>query len=141
MQKVCSAPAYKFLSSTRSSLLYPSPQPLIDCLGALHRITESLALEGTVKGHFIQLPCNDQEHTQLAQVAQGLIQPHLGSPQEQGINYISGQRVPVPHCPYYKELLPYMQFKSLLFELEAISPCSIPWSFLWCSNRCLSLLY
>jgi len=36
-------------------------------------------LEGTFKGHLVQLPCNEQEHPQLDQVAQGLIQPPPGS--------------------------------------------------------------
>ncbi len=42
-------------------------------------IIESLELEGTFKGHLVQLPCNEKGHVQLDQVAQGLIQPHLES--------------------------------------------------------------
>ena len=65
--------------------------------------------------------------TQLDQVAQGLIQPHLESLQghSPGTHHISGQPVPVPHHPHCKRLFPYVQSKSTLFELEAISPCSI----------------
>jgi len=44
------------------------------------RIIKSLELEGTFTGDLVKLPCNDQGHPQLNQVAQGLIQPHLKSP-------------------------------------------------------------
>ena len=36
---------------------------------------ESFDLEGTLKGHLAQLPCNEQGHQQLNQVAQSSIQP------------------------------------------------------------------
>jgi len=42
-----------------------------------HRIKGSLELEGTLKGHLVQLPCNEQGHAQLNRAAQGLIQPGL----------------------------------------------------------------
>jgi len=58
-----------------------------------HRIIESLELEGTFKDHLVQLPCNEQGHAQLNQVAQGLTQPGLESLQGWGINHISGQPV------------------------------------------------
>lgn len=34
------------------------------------RILEWFGLQGTFKGHLLQVPCNDQEHFQLEQVAQ-----------------------------------------------------------------------
>jgi len=34
---------------------------------------ESLELEGILKGHLVQLPCNEQGHTQLNQVAHMLV--------------------------------------------------------------------
>lgn len=40
---------------------------------------EPLELEGTLKVHLVQLPCSEQGHAQLGQVAQGLIQPDLES--------------------------------------------------------------
>ena len=42
-------------------------------------ITESelFELEGTLKGHLVQLPCNEQEHLQLDQGAQSPVQPDL----------------------------------------------------------------
>ena len=49
-----------------------------------HRIIESLELEGTFKDHLVQLPCNEQGHPQLDLGVQGLIQPHLESPQGWG---------------------------------------------------------
>ena len=83
-----------------------------------NRIIESLELEGTFKGHLVQLPCNEQGHVQLDQVDQGAIQLDLECLQRWGIHHLSGQPVPLPH---YKRLLPYIQPKSL-FQLETISP-------------------
>jgi len=34
-------------------------------------------MEGTLKGQLAQLPCNEQGHLQLCQVAQSLVQPDL----------------------------------------------------------------
>ncbi len=47
-----------------------------------HRIIESFELEGTFKGHLVQLPCDEQEHPQLDQVAQSHIQPDFECLQE-----------------------------------------------------------
>ena len=38
-------------------------------------IIKPLDLEGTLKGHLVQPPCNEQGHLQLAQVVQSPIQP------------------------------------------------------------------
>ena len=42
-------------------------------IASAKRIIESFQLEGNIKGHLVQLPCN--EHIQLSQVAQSPIQP------------------------------------------------------------------
>ena len=68
---------------------------------------ESLELEGTFKGHLVQLPCNEQGRVQPHQVAQGLIQPRLESLQGWGIHHISGQPVPVPQHLYCKSFFLY----------------------------------
>ena len=73
----------------------------------------------------MQLLCNEQGHAQLDQDAQGLIQLCLEVLQGGGINHISRQPVPVPHHPHYKRLFPYIQPKSVLFKLEAVSLCSV----------------
>ena len=52
---------------------------------------ESLELEGAFKGHLVQLPCNEQGHALLDQVAQGLTQPRLESLQGWGIHHPSGK--------------------------------------------------
>ena len=39
---------------------------------------ELFELEGTIKVHLVQLPCNEQEHLQLDQGAQSLVQPVVG---------------------------------------------------------------
>jgi len=44
-----------------------------------HRVIEFLELEGTFRGHQVQLPWSKQGHAQLDQIAQGLIHPHLES--------------------------------------------------------------
>ena len=79
--------------------------------GTHRRIIESLELEGTFKGHLVQLPCNEQGRAQLDQVAQGLIQFHPESLQGWGIHHISGQHVLVPHWPHNERLFPYSQSK------------------------------
>jgi len=43
-------------------------------------LLELFELEGTLKGHLVQLPCNEQG--QLDQAAQSPIQPELECPQE-----------------------------------------------------------
>jgi len=42
-----------------------------------HRFTESHELEGSLEGHVAQLPCNEQKHLQLDQVAQSPVSPDL----------------------------------------------------------------
>ena len=37
------------------------------------RIKESFELEGTLRGHVVQLSCNEQSHLKLHQVAQSLV--------------------------------------------------------------------
>lgn len=58
---------------------------------------ELFELEGTFKGHLVQLPCNEQRHLQLNEVAQSPVQPNLESLQEQDIHNLSGQPVPAFH--------------------------------------------
>ena len=53
----------------------------------VHRIVESFELEGTIKGHLVQLPCN--EH--LDQVAQSLVQPDLQCLQGWGIHHMNSK--------------------------------------------------
>ena len=67
---------------------------------------ESFEMEGTLKGHLVQFPCNEQGHLQLSQVAQNLFQPDLECLQGWGIHLLSGQLVPLPHHPYCKLLKP-----------------------------------
>ena len=43
-----------------------------------HRMEESLELEGTLTDRLVQLPCNEQGHLQLHQVAQSTVQLTLG---------------------------------------------------------------
>jgi len=90
-----------------------------------HRITESLELEGTFKGHLVQLPCNEQGHLRLDQVAESLVQPGLESLQGRGFYHISGQPVPVPHHPHCKRLFPYIQLKSTSLSLKSVAKMCI----------------
>jgi len=66
-------------------------------------IIELFELEGTLKDHLVQLPCNEQRHLQLDQVAHSTIQPHLKCVQGLGFYYPSGQPVPVLY-PYHVTL-------------------------------------
>ena len=78
-----------------------------------------------VKGHLVQLPCNEQRHLQLDQVAQSLIQPDLECLQGRVIHHVSGQLVQVPHHSYYKNIFPCIQSKSSPFQFETISYCPV----------------
>ena len=70
------------------------------------RIIEGFGLEGTFKGHLVQLPCNEQGCLQLYQVAQSPIQPDLECFQGWGTYHLSGQPVPVFYHPHRKKFLP-----------------------------------
>ena len=61
------------------------------------RITESFGLEGTLKGHLVQLPCHEQRHGQLDQVAQSPVQPHLLLLQEL-ISLLKSEPSQITHC-------------------------------------------
>ena len=43
------------------------PPDALICASWFHRIMEPFELEGTFKGHLVQLPCNEQGHPQLHQ--------------------------------------------------------------------------
>lgn len=60
-------------------------------------ITESFQLEGTFKGHLVQLPCTEQGHLQLDQVAQSPVYADLECLQGQSSHHLSRQPVPVLH--------------------------------------------
>lgn len=45
--------------------------------GSNHRIIDVFQLEGTFKGHLVQVSCNEQGHPHVDQVAQSLVQPDL----------------------------------------------------------------
>jgi len=79
-----------------------------------HRIVECFGLEGTFRGHPAQLPCSEQGHLQLDQVAQSAIQPGLECFHAWGLHDLSGQPVPVFHHLHCKKLLPHIQSKSTL---------------------------
>lgn len=59
-----------------------------------HRIIKSLELERTFKGHLVQLPCNEQ-HPQLNQLTQSLVQSGLEHLQGWGFHHLYGQPMPV----------------------------------------------
>jgi len=80
-------------------------------------ITESFELEGTFKGHPVQLPCTEQGHLQLHQLLRAwlVVQPDLGYLWGWGVHHLSGQPVPEPHHPYGKNYFPYILSRSTLF--------------------------
>ena len=46
-------------------------------MSCIELTTQSFELEGSLKGHLIQLPCTERGHLQLNQGAQSLVQPDL----------------------------------------------------------------
>ncbi|TRZ17424.1 hypothetical protein HGM15179_009678 [Zosterops borbonicus] len=61
----------------------------------------------------------------LVQVVYGPVQPGLEHFQGWGIHNFFEQPVPVPHHPYCKICLPYIQNKSTLFYLKTSVPCHV----------------
>ena len=80
---------------------------------------ELFELEGTFKGHLVQLPCSEWGG------AKSPIQPDLECLQGWDIHHLSGQPVPVLHYPYCKTSFPYTQSKAPLFKLKTIFPSPI----------------
>ena len=60
-----------------------------------------------------------------AQAAPSPVLPGLEHCQGGGSHSFSGQPGPGPHHPQSEEFLPYIQFKSPLFQFKAITPCPI----------------
>lgn len=71
-------------------------------------------LEVTLKGHLVQLVCNEHRYLQLEQVAQSLIQHNVKCLHWWVFHHLSGQLVPVSRYPYCKKFLPYVKSKSSL---------------------------
>ena len=68
------------------------------CYSSLnHRMIDSSELEGMLKGHLVQLSCNEQGDLQLDQGAESPIQPDFACLQGQDTHHISGQPVQVLH--------------------------------------------
>ena len=80
-------------------------------------ITEWFGLEGTFRGHLVQLPHSEQGHLQPDQVAQSPVQPGLECFQGWGSDHLSGQLGPGFHHPHGKKFLPYIQSKSIQEEV------------------------
>jgi len=53
-----------------------------------YRIIECFGLEGTFRGHLAQLPCSEQGHLQLDQVAQSPVQLSFECFQGWGLHYL-----------------------------------------------------
>lgn len=69
-------------------------------------------------------PAREQEHLQLSQVAQSLIQIGLKHFHGWGNHSFSGQPVPVPHQSRRK-FVPYIYFKSTIFSFKTTTPSPI----------------
>jgi len=91
----------------------------------LHRITESFELEGTLRGHLVQLPCNEQGHLQFHQVNQSPIQPDLECLQGWDINHPTlGNMFQCCTTLIIKNFF-LISSLNLPFYLETLSPCSV----------------
>lgn len=73
-------------------------------------------LEGTFKGHPIQLPCNGQGHHRPDQVAQSYCSNlTLNVFRDRAPSTSLDKPVPVPYHCHCKKCLPYIQSESVLF--------------------------
>ena len=88
----------------------------------VHRITELFEKEGTLKGHLVQLSCNEQGHLQLHQVAQSSVQPDLECLQRWASTSLGN----LFQCLTSLTVKNFLIITSLnLFQFETISPCPI----------------
>ena len=67
-----------------------------------HRIISLFGLEGTLKGHLVQLPAMNRGTFSSIRCSEPL-QTDLEYLQGWGTHHLSGQPVPVPHHPYCKK--------------------------------------
>ena len=79
------------------------------------RIIELFELEGTLKGHLVQLPSNEQGHPQLHQKLRAPSHLILGISRD-GVSTISGQPLPVPDHSYCKSASPDEFFLSKILQ-------------------------
>jgi len=87
-----------------------------------HRIVESFELERTLRGHLVELSCNEQGHPQLNQAAQSpsSLTSHVS---KDGASTTSPGNL--CQCLTTHKLFSYIQSESPLFYFETISPCPI----------------
>ena len=88
------------------------------------RITELSRLEKTLK--IIQ--SNHQPNinsSQLHHIPQRYVDPTLKHLEGWGLHHLPGQPIPTPDNPFCKEMLPDIQSKPSLAQLEAITSCPI----------------
>ena len=94
------------------------------CKEADHTISELFELEGTFKGHLVQLPCTEQGHPELDLVLQAPSSLILSVYRDGASTTSLGNLF---HC--FTTLIinkfPYIQSQSLLVT-ETTSPCPIP---------------
>ena len=110
-------------NSTQESLYYLKPKTDLNFFFWLtfqiHRIIEWLGLEVTSEIISFQPLCRGQGcqllDEVLDQAAQDTVQAGLGHLQGWGTHSLSGQLVPVPHCPLSEKLPPEIWSESLLF--------------------------
>lgn len=102
------------LSKARSASFYLLQEKNLSKPQCNGKTTESQnGLERASKIMQFQAPCHKQGHISLNQVDQSYIQPGLEHLHVWSIPDFSGQRVPVPHHLYSKELSPNTLFYSL----------------------------
>ena len=87
-------------------------------------LTESSELEGSLRGHPVQLPCDAQRHLQLPQVLRA--SRLTAAVSEDGTSSRAGQPFQCLTSATVKNFFSYISSKSPLFQFETISPRPIP---------------
>lgn len=84
-----------------------------------------VSVRGCLIDHLIPIPCREQGHLPVEQVAQSPVQLVLLHFHEWGILSFSGQPVPFPHQPHSEKFLLYAYLNLPSLSLKMVTPSPV----------------